>query len=80
MDEVKTTAMRQCAIRDQLSRDLFWTFVADKGLAVRWVGYDDAYWWHNAPDLDLWRVQEIAGTRYTLDARTNEVQIEAIET
>jgi hypothetical protein len=68
-----STATRKSASLTQLGRDLFWSLMTPDG-EVKWVGYDDKYWWDNAPDQDLWRVQEIAGTRYTLDARTCEVR------
>ena len=61
----------------RLGRDLYWSLMTADG-EIKWVGYDDSYWWHNAPDQDCWRVQEVAGIRYTLDAFTFEVVIEKV--
>lgn len=72
-----STVMSKNAAFDRLGRDLYWSLMTADG-EVKWVGYDDSYWWYNAPYQDCWRMREIAGIRYTLDAHTCEVRIEAV--
>lgn len=53
----------------QLRNDMYWThFDLDDGY-IRWIGYDDAYWWDNVSKTDNARIRtgKVSGRVYELE-------------
>ena len=56
----------------QLRNDLFWeVFDSEQGKSIKWMGYDDSYWWNNVAKSEQFQVRG----KYRLDPFTNEVRL-----
>lgn len=56
----------------RLRNDLFWeVFDREQDKFIRWMGYDDSYWWNNVANSEQFQVRG----KYRLDPFTNEVRI-----
>ena len=61
---------------NSLGRDLCWNIYISEfefKKTLRWIGYDDGYWWSNVSKTDQFQIQNHAGRRYKLNPETNEV-------
>lgn len=63
----------------QSRNDLYWSvWTADDG-TIRWIGYDDDYWWDKvsiSPDKRT-RTGSKSGKIYTIDFNSGDVTVEA---
>ena len=56
----------------QLRNDLFWeVFDREQDKFIKWMGYDDSYWWNNVANSEQFQVRG----KYRLDPFTNEVRV-----
>lgn len=56
----------------QLSNDLFWSIYVN-GETIRWVGYNDAYWWNTVSNTDQFQIKESGAKKYRLNPESDEV-------
>lgn len=56
----------------QLSNDLFWSIYVN-GETIRWIGYNDAYWWNNVAKTDQFLIKESGGKKYQLNPESDEI-------
>lgn len=70
----------------QLRNDMYWELyemvtTTDHKVTwdkLRWVGYDDEYWWTNVATQDSFQVQiGASGRKYRLDPKTHRVTAES---
>ena len=60
----------------QSRNDMYWKHWDSKDGYVRWIGYDDAYWWTNISVKPEWQTRTMeSGTIYTLNPVTGTVFI-----
>ena len=56
----------------QLRNDLFWEiFDREQGKFIKWMGYDDSYWWNNVAKSEQFQVRG----KYKLNPISNEVTV-----
>lgn len=62
------------AIFSQSRSDMYWKIHTLEDGYVRWVGYDDSYWWDNVAPTEHFRVsQGKSGAKFRLNPETNDV-------
>lgn len=62
---------------NQLRNDLYWSIYDQEDGTIRWIGYDDRYWWDNVSTSDHFRNKTgKSGRIYRLDPETGTVGIE----
>jgi len=61
---------------EKIRNDLFWTYYDRASEStVRWIGYDDVFWWYQVSVTDNFQVKK----GYRLNPRTNEVTLINVE-
>ena len=62
----------------QSRNDMYWTLFTSGDGPIRWIGYDDDFWWERVSPTETWRrkVGPTSGKIYTLDPHTAKVTIE----
>lgn len=79
MGEYAMTDEPRTAKIEQIRNDLYWKIWDKEDGNIRWIGYNDKYWWDVVSKSDNFRrkVGPISGRIYVIDPQSGKVTIEA---
>ena len=67
----------KAATFSSIGKNMYWLADFPQDGTIRWVGYDDKYWWNNISEKDEFRIRTgpATGNTYKLNPQNNIVTI-----